>query len=387
MLSSSVSSLALSTLVFRETGSALLTAWTLFGGPLIALVGTMFLLNLSDRLSPRTGLALTGVALAVSALLQLLPGLPFVVRLVVLAIPWLLSSATGGAKWKALRAIVPDRAYLLGRSTVNLAVGSMQFVGFGVGGLLLPYLGPRGLFILAAGMGVVVGLLFAIVFQIQILTAEQTPVKSGVARSTIALNKRLMASKSTRVLYIALWVPNGIIVGCEALFLPLGGDRAGLLLAMAAAGMMTGDILVGRLASPGLALKVLTPLRLLLSIPYLLFFLTPTLWQMSLIIFIASIGYAASLPLQGLLLRHTEESESGHVLGLHSSGLLVWQGIGATLAGLLAGVMDTTTVIVLLGIGSALVTVSLVPALRNLSVIRKTPSLDLSRGTRRGLTG
>ncbi|MEU4291426.1 hypothetical protein AB0E63_24625 [Kribbella sp. NPDC026596] len=39
---------------------------------------------------------------------------------------------------------------------------------------------------------------------------------------------------------------DGLMVGCEALFVPYAGPRAGWLLAAGAAGMMTGDLVVGR---------------------------------------------------------------------------------------------------------------------------------------------
>ena len=69
-----------------------------------------------------------------------------------------------------------------------------------------------------------------------------------------------LRSPVTRPLYIALWVPNGLIVGCESLFVPYGhagsgghGAVAGWLFAATAAGMMAGDLLVGRFVPPSVA--------------------------------------------------------------------------------------------------------------------------------------
>jgi hypothetical protein len=41
-------------------------------------------------------------------------------------------------------------------------------------------------------------------------------------RTSRPANRRLLGSPVTRPLYIALWVPNGLVVGCESLFVPYG---------------------------------------------------------------------------------------------------------------------------------------------------------------------
>ena len=51
--------------------------------------------------------------------------------------------------------------------------------------------------------------------------------------------------------------------------------------------------------------------------------------------FVASIGYAASLPLQERLVDNTSAGIRGQVLGLNSAGVTAMQGVAAVLAGLL----------------------------------------------------
>ena len=93
---------------------------------------------------------------------------------------------------------------------------------------------------------------------------------------TAAVTWQLFRSNLTRPLYIALWVPNGLIVGCESLFVPYGhagsaghGAVAGWLFAATAAGMMAGDLLIGRFVPPRWRDLFIGPLRLLLAVPYL----------------------------------------------------------------------------------------------------------------------
>ena len=73
---------------------------------------------------------------------------------------------------------------------------------------------------------------------------------SGFVRRTREVNRALLGSPVIRPLYLAMWVPNGLIVGCEALFVPFAGERAGYLFAVTAAGMLLGDVFVGRFRAP-----------------------------------------------------------------------------------------------------------------------------------------
>ncbi|MFU8854745.1 hypothetical protein ACNAW0_27810 [Micromonospora sp. SL1-18] len=74
-----------------------------------------------------------------------------------------------------------------------------------------------------------------------------------------------------------LWVPNGLVVGCEALFIPYAGEWVGFLFAAGALGMLAGDVVVGRFLTPAQRAWSIRPLRLLLALPYLAFALHPAL--------------------------------------------------------------------------------------------------------------
>lgn len=55
--------------------------------------------------------------------------------------------------------------------------------------------------------------------------------------------------------------------------------------------------------------------------------------------FVASVGYAASLPLQERLIDHTDGPVRGQVFGLNGTGLMVGQALGALLGGVVATVL------------------------------------------------
>lgn len=362
LLSVTASTLALGTITFDATGSAVLTGLSMFGGPLVALVTSHFLLGASDLVRPRTALMCQMGAALLANTIQAVPGMPWQARFVLLAIPYVVNSMFSGTQWVVVRAIVPAESFVLARSTLNLAVGGMQVLGYAVGGLALLWLSPTALFLIAAGADL------ACLINLR-LGLRDRPAKdgtrTGLVRRTGVVNRRLLCSPLTRPLYLAMWIPNGLIVGCEALFIPYGrGSLAGYLFAAGAAGMMTGDLLLGRFVPHHLRDQLIGPLRLLLAVPFCVFWLSPPGPIAVVAVFLASAGYAASLPLQERLIAHTEDQIHGQALGLQGQGMMVWQALGALIGGAIAGYLSPGHSMGTLALGSVLVTVVLTRGLR-----------------------
>jgi predicted MFS family arabinose efflux permease len=178
-------------------------------------------------------------------------------------------------------------------------------------------------------------------------------------------NRALLGSPVTRPLYLAMWVPNGLIVGCEALFVPYAGQAgAGYLFAASAAGMLLGDVAVGRFVPPRHRDRIIEPLRLLLALPYLGFLFSPPLPVALVLGFVASAGYSASLPLQERLVGAASPETRGQAFGLYSTGLMVGQAIGAAIGGLLASRLGAPPAMGTLAVVSLCVTAALTPGLR-----------------------
>ena len=199
---------------------------------------------------------------------------------------------------------------------------------------------------------------------------DHPPRATGPAvRRSRAVNRLLLGSATLRPVYLALWVPNGLVVGCEALIVPFAGDGAGFLFAATAVGMLAGDVLMGRVVPPQWRDRLVEPARLLLAVPWLFFLLEPSLVIACVLAAIASVGYCASLPLQERLVTRTAPDIRGQVLGLHGLGMTAMQGAGALLAGAVATLLGADARAAALAIGvmamaSVLVTLSLVPGLR-----------------------
>jgi predicted MFS family arabinose efflux permease len=357
---STVSGLALATLVYGATGSPLLSALSMFGPAFAQLVGAMFLLSAADRLPPRaamTGLALFfGLATAALAI----PGLPLVAIFTILFGIGLCASVGGGVRFGLLTDILTSKGYLLGRSVLNMSVGAMQICGFALGGILVTALSPRGALLIGAGLG----LAAAAVARLGL--SRRAPRSTGrlSPAESWRINGRLWSSPVRRYVLLALWVPNGLIVGCESLFVPYSPVHAGILFASAAAGMLIGDTMAGRFLSPYWRSRLGAPLRLLLAAPYLLFFFHPGTAVAAGIVAVASIGFAASLLLQEKLISLTPVEIQGQALGLQGSGTLAAQGVSAALAGGLAQLTGAATAMTVTATVSVVVTLVLAPGLR-----------------------
>ncbi|MET9499895.1 MFS transporter [Streptomyces sp. NPDC006552] len=358
----SVAGLALGSLVYAATGSALLSALAMFGPALAQVVGAFTLLSAADRLPPRAALAGLPLFLGLVTAVQAAPGLPTAVALALVLAQGVPAALGGGIRNGLLTDLLDRDGYLLGRSVLNMSNGTCQILGYALGGVLVQALSARGTLLVSVAL---FGLSAAVARLGLTRRAARATGRPSIAE-TVRGNALLWSSRPRRSVYLALWVPNGLIVGCEALFVPYDPRHAGLLLASAALGMLAGDVLGGRLLPPYWRARLGAPLRLLLAAPYLLFAIEPAPAAAAAVAALASIGFAASLLLQERLVALTPEELSGHALGLQTAGTLSAQGVAALLAGSLAQLTSPSTAMTVLAAASLTVTLALAPRLRPL---------------------
>lgn len=355
-----LSNLALGTLIYDRTGSPLLAALSMFGSSFAQVLGATLLLSAADRLRPRAALATVGLVFGTGNLLLAVPGLPLVASFAVLLVMGLVAAVGSGVRLGLLGEILPPGGFILGRSVFNMAVGAMQIAGFAAGGLLIVLVSPRTALVLG-------GLLCLGVALIVRLGLTDRPARTAgrpSIRMTWQVNRRLWASPARRAVFLSLWVPNGLVVGAEALFVPYAPKVAGALFIAGALGMLLGDLSGGRLIPARLRPRFVTPLRFLLGVPYLLFALPLPVPVAVVLVGIASAGFGAGLLLQERLIALTSEEMRGQALGLHSSGMMAMQAVGATIAGLIAQHLATGAAMAVMGALSLLVTLALSRGLR-----------------------
>jgi predicted MFS family arabinose efflux permease len=284
-------------------------------------------------------------------------------RLTIVLAAAFVMSVGNGVRWGLLSEVLPQDRYALARSAMNISVGVMQIVGFAVGGTLLHVLDGRQIFWLAAAVA-------ALAVPVSWFGIEDHPprrtARTGIVE-TWRGNRWLLRLPSTRPLLIALCVPNGLIAGCEALFVPYADVGAAVLFVATAVGMLTGDVVMGRVLNETQRTKSAAWLRLWLALPFLVFVIQPGVGLAAILAGAASLGFAATLAQQELLVKLTPPSLAGQVLGVDSAARITCQGLGALFAGVVAEIVAVGNAIALLALGSVLVSFALTPALTRLA--------------------
>ncbi|MFF4756279.1 MFS transporter [Streptomyces sp. NPDC002514] len=353
-----VSGLALGTLVYRATDSPLLSALSMFGPSLAQVLGATLFLSGSDRLRPRAALVGISVAFAAGTAALALPHLPIAGVFGVVVLLGLVASLGGGVRWGLLNEILSKDGYLLGRSVFNMMSGIMQITGYAVGGVLVAVLSPRASLLLSTALY----LAGALVLRLGLTARPPRAAGRPSVAATWRTNAVLWSTRPRRLTYLGLWVPNGLVVGCESLYVSYAPSAAGTLFACAALGMLVGDLTVGRLLPQGIRARLATPLLVLLAVPYTVFALHPAVPLAAVCVAVASVGFGASLVQQERLMALTPDELSGHALGLHSAGMLTMQGVGAALAGSAAQLTSPGTAMTVLAAASLAVTLALAAA-------------------------
>ncbi|MGW7491857.1 MFS transporter [Streptomyces sp. NPDC054786] len=327
----------------------------MFGPQLAQLLGATFLLSGADRLPPRAVLSGLGLAFAAGTAVLALPGLPVGAVFAVVLAQGLIASLGGGVRAGLLNDILSKDGYVLGRSVFNMLWGLMQVAGFATGGALLALLTPRACLLLAAALYVMSALGSRLGLTARPPRSAGRPSVSATWRT----NALLWSSRPRRLTYLGLWIPNGLVVGCDSLFVSYAPGAAGTLFACGALGMFVGDVTVGRLVPPAWRPRLAVPLRLLLATPYLVFVLRPGVALSAVATAVASVGFGAGLVLQERLMSRTPDDLAGQALGLHFVGMSTLQGVSAALAGTMAQLTSPATAMTVLAAGSVTVTLTL----------------------------
>jgi predicted MFS family arabinose efflux permease len=351
--------LAVSAQVYALTGSPLLTALAFLGGNLPQAVGAMTLLSFADRVPPRGFLAGWGAVKAGAAALFATGVLSVWMILLVTMACGAVDALNGGVRTAMIVDVVPD-GFVLGRSVMNVSVGVMQIVGFAAGGAVVVGLGPARALAVAAALIA----LSAVVTRVGLRPrAPRGKGRAGVA-ATWRGNSVLLGSPVTRPLLLSNWISSGLIVGAEAMFVPYAGDAAAILLTAAAAGMLAGDIIVGRWVSSRQRARQISAMQALLAFPYLVFVLHPDIRVAAIVVAVASLGYAGALGLHQRLVDTVPEHLRGQAFGLEGSGRMTCQALGASFVGALASLAGAPAAMTLAAVASLLVTVGFRPAMR-----------------------
>ena len=248
--------LGLSVLVYAQTRSAFLAALAFSMGFAPQAVGGALFTSLADRLPPRA-VIVAGLLIrsAPGLAIGLRPTLPIPVMMAMVAVAAVVAPVFTAAISGLLPDILDGDRYILGRSVFSLTGSGAQIIGLGIGGGILAALSPRWLLLAAGGSLAVASVILRRGLRPRAARAGSARVR-GTVRATIAGNAELLAEPRVRGLLLAQWLPAWFVTGAESLIVPYTGSlgqsasAASPLLAAVPAGMLLGDVVIGRFCRP-----------------------------------------------------------------------------------------------------------------------------------------
>jgi MFS family permease len=171
----------------------------------------------------------------------------------------------------------------------------------------------------------------------------------------MAGNIELLADPAVRGLLLVQWLPTWFVSAAESLIIPYAGSlgqrasAASPLLAAAPAGMLLGDVIVGRFCAPRTRTRLAFPLLAAMGAILAAFVFRPPLPLAGAILLASGSGFAYQLGIQQAFLDSLPSGLRGQAFGLNSTGAMGGQGLIPPLAGALASALAPASAMALAG--------------------------------------
>jgi MFS family permease len=370
---------ALSVLVYDQTGSALLTGLTYALTYAPSLLGGILFGGLADRFPRRAVLVAVDTWRAVLMAAVALPVVPLWLMGLLVAGVSMANPLAKSAQLALLPQVLAGDRFVVGMALRNVTIQSAQLAGFAGGGLLVAALSPQLSLALDAATFVCSALLVR-------CGLTDRPAASGVAAS---LGARLRAGArlafavaEPRTLVLFTWLA-GLLPVYEGLAAPyaasLGGDSTavGLILAADPLGSVIGALAFARLVPEHRRAGLIGPLTVLSAVPLLGCLLQPGL-AVSIVLFVLTggLGTAALMQATASLALAVPDESRGQVMGLSNAGMTTVMGVAPFAAGALATWLDAATTVGLVGVVGLVLAVPLSVAWRRIRPA--TEALEMS---------
>ena len=351
MLGNVVAAVALTVLVYQQTRSPALAASVMALSFLPYLIGGALLGAAADRLPARRVLVACDLASAALIGCMIIPGVPLPALLALLFAIGLLSPVYQGVRSAVLPEVLSSGSrYVLGRALMRMVAQSAQVVGYGVGGLLLSIVSPRGA-LAADALSFVAS---ALVLRFGTAARPGSAARRGsMARDSLAGLRKVFAHLPTRrILMFSCLVP-ACVVAPEALAAPYAAHigqparAAGFLLMGLPIGTVAADIVAARLLTSRLQRRIIVPAALLSFAPLAAFAASPGLVLAVGLLAAGGLGHAWAAGVDGLLIETAPPDLRNRALALAGAGLMFTQGAGFALWGTAGQYLPVTVVILL----------------------------------------
>jgi hypothetical protein len=373
--------LGLSVLVYAQTRSAFLAALAFSMGFAPQAIGGALFTSLADRLPPR-GVIAAGLLTraAPGVLIGLWPALPVPAMLALVAATATVAPVFTAAVSGLLPDVLDGDRYILGRSIFSLTSSGAQIAGLGIAGAVLAVLPARSLLLAAGGSLVVAGLIMRLGLRPRPARADSAASEGtaggtvrgtvrgtarGTVRATVAGNVELLSDRRVRGLLLAQWLPVWFVTGAESLIVPYTGSlgqpasAASPLLAAVPAGMLLGDVLIGRFCRPATRERLALPLTMLMGAPLLALLVRPPLAVAAVALFLSGLGSGYELGIQQAFLDSLPARLRGQAFGLSATGGMGGQGLLPPAAGGLAAALGAAAAMAAAGAATILAALAL----------------------------
>ena len=362
MLGNVVAAVALTVLVYEQTHAPALAASVMALSFMPYAIGGALFGAVVDRMPARRVLVACDLASAVLVGCMVIPGVPIAGLLLLLVGTGLIAPVYQGARAALMPEVLPPGPrYILGRSLMRMVAQSAQIVGYGVGGLLLAVLPPRGALVADA-------VSFAASAAVLRLGTLRRPARTGkrgsMTRDSLTGVRAVLGHRATRRILLFSWLVPACEVAPEALAAPYAvhigqpARAAGFLLIGLPAGIVIADAIAARLLPVRQQRRIMIPAALLSFAALFCFAASPGLVLAVLVLVIAGLGSAWSAGIDGLLLEAAPLDLRNRALALMSAGLMFTQGVGFAFWGI-AGQFLPVAAVIPLAAGAGMVAVLL----------------------------
>ncbi|MFD7081986.1 MFS transporter [Streptomyces sp. NPDC002181] len=362
-----VAEIALTVLVFRATGSPLMSALTFALGFLPYALGGTLLAGIADRRPARRVLVGCDLVCAACAAAMVLPGTPVAGLLALRCAMAFVAPLFQGTRNASLADVLgPGDVYVLGRSLMRMVAQSAQLIGFGLGGLLLTALAPRAAIALTAAGFLCSALLLRFGTRSRPARAAATARTSPLAGARAVLGERRL-----RALTLLFWLPPVFVIAPEALLVPyadgIGAGTAALGVMMCAlpVGTIAGELWAGSVLGPRARSRIVAPLAAAGLLPLLAYAFRPGVAAVLAALLLAGLAHAYTLGLDQWYVDAVPDALRGRAMTLLSTGLMTLQGVGMALAGLAAEFLPVHVVVAGAGVLGTGVVLLLLAELRS----------------------
>lgn len=369
MLGNIVAAVALTVLVYEQTRSPALAASVMALSFLPYLIGGALLGATADRLPARRVLVACDLASAVLIGCMIIPGVPLPALLALLFAIGLIAPVYQGVRSAVMPEVLPPGPrYILGRALMRMVAQSAQIVGYGVGGLLLAIMSPRGALVADALSFAASALLLRFGTAARPRRASRT---GSMARDSLAGVRKVFAHRPTRRILLFSWLVPACMVAPEALAAPYAthvgepARAAGFLLMGLPMGTVAADIVAARLLTSRRQRRIIVPAAVLSFAPIAAFAASPGLVLAIILLTVAGLGSAGSAGLDGLLIDTAPADLRNRALALAGAGIMFTQGVGFALWGIAGQYLPVAVVIPLAAAAGVLAAFTLRPLRRS----------------------